>query len=140
VIALGSPAARFQPVYVGDVAKAYLAALDDRDAAGKRYDLCGTREFTLRELMEFVCAVTGKKRLVIGLPDRASYLQAWFMELMPFKLLTRDNYYSMKVPNVCSGPFPFGIQPAALEAMAPAWLTPASPRERYPLLRWRAGR
>jgi uncharacterized protein YbjT (DUF2867 family) len=140
VIALGSPGARFQPVYVGDVVAAYLAALDDRDAAGKRYELCGPREYTLRELMEFVCATIGKTRLVVGLSDRLSYLQAWSMGLLPVKLLTRDNYYSMKVPNVCEGPFPFGIRPQALEALAPTWLTPSGPRERYPFLRWKAGR
>jgi NADH dehydrogenase len=140
VIALGSPDARFQPVYVGDVVAAYLAALESRDAAGQRYDLCGPREYTLRELMQFVCAVTGRKRLIFGLPDQLSYLQAWSMELLPVKLLTRDNYYSMKVPNVCEGPFPFGIKPQALQALAPAWLTPSGPRERYPSLRWKAGR
>ena len=140
VIALGSPDARFQPVYVGDVVKAYLAALEDRDAAGKRYDLCGPHECTLRELMEFVCAITGKTRLVIGLPEGLSYLQAWAMELLPVKLLTRDNYDSMRVPSVCDCAFPFGIQPVALEAMAPAWLAPSGPRERYPQLRWKARR
>ena len=140
VLALGSPDARFQPVYVGDVVRAMLAALDDRDAAGKRYDLCGPREWTLRELMEFVCAITGKKRLIIGLPDTLSYLQAWTMELLPVKLLTRDNYYSMQVPSVCDCAFPFGIEPVALDATAPAWLAPSGPRERYPKLRWKAGR
>ena len=144
VIALGSPDARFQPVYVGDVVKAMLAALDDRahssGTGGKRYDLCGPHECTLRELMEFVCAITGKTRLIIGLPEGLSYLQAWAMELLPVKLLTRDNYYSMRVPSVCGCAFPFGIQPVALEAMAPAWLAPSGPRERYPQLRWKARR
>ena len=147
VLALGSPAARFQPVHVGDVVKAMLAALESRAAPGKRYDLCGPREYTLRELMQFVCAATGRKRLVIGLPDGLSYLQAWLMELLPVKLLTRDNYYSMQVPSVCGCAFPFGIEPVALEASAPAWLAPsglreriAGPRERFAQLRWRAGR
>jgi NADH dehydrogenase len=140
VIALGSPDARFQPVYVGDVVKAYLAAPEDRDAAGKRYDLCGPHEYTLRELMEFACAITGKTRLVIGLPEGLSYLQAWAMELLPVKLLTRDNFDSMRVPSVCDCVFPFGIQPVALEAAAPAWLAPSGPRERYPQLRWKARR
>jgi uncharacterized protein YbjT (DUF2867 family) len=140
VLALAAPAARFQPVYVGDVVKAMLAALDDREAGGKRYDLCGPREYTLRELMEFVCAATGRKRLVIGLPDSLAYLQAWAMELMPVKLLTRDNLLSMRVPSVCDCAFPFGIQPVALEGAAPAWLAPSGPRERYPQLRWKAKR
>ena len=140
VLALGSPGARFQPVYVGDVVRAFLAALDSREAAGKRYDLCGPREYTLRELLEQVCRVTGHRRLIIGLPDLLSYLQAWTMEFLPVPLLTRDNYRSMQVPSVCDCPFPFGIQPVALETAAPAWLAPAGPRERYPQLRWRARR
>ena len=148
VLALARPGARFQPVYVGDVVKAMLAALDDRahssahssGTGGKRYDLCGPQERTLRELVEFVCAATGRKRLVIGLPDGLAYLQAWAMELMPVKLLTRDNLLSMRVPSVCDCAFPFGIQPVALEDAAPAWLAPSGPRERYPQLRWRARR
>jgi hypothetical protein len=46
----------------------------------------------------------------------------------------------MQVPNVCAGAFPFGIQPQALDAMAPTYLAPSGPRERYPQLRWRARR
>jgi NADH dehydrogenase len=144
VLVLGSPEARFQPVYVGDVVKAMLASLESREAAGQRYDLCGPHECTLRELMAYVCAVTGRRRLIIGLPDSLSYLQAWAMELLPVKLLTRDNVRSMQVPSVCrscnGGAFPFGIQPVALEAAAPAWLAPSGPRERYPQLRLRAHR
>jgi len=140
VLALGSPGARFQPVYVGDVVRACIAALESREAAGKRYDLCGPREYTLRELLDYVCRITGRRRLIVGLPDSLSYLQAWMMEFLPVALLTRDNYASMQVPSVCDCAFPFGIQPVALEAAAPAWLAPAGPRERYPQLRWRARR
>ncbi|MFY9314026.1 MAG: complex I NDUFA9 subunit family protein, partial [Burkholderiales bacterium] len=144
VLALASPEARFQPVYVGDVVQAMLAALDSRahssGSGGKRYDLCGPTECTLRELMEFVCAVTGRRRLIVGLPDSIAYLQAWLMEWLPVKLLTRDNLLSMRVPSVCDCKFPFGIQPAALQATAPAWLAPEASRERFDQLRWRARR
>ncbi|MEW6688511.1 MAG: complex I NDUFA9 subunit family protein [Pseudomonadota bacterium] len=140
-----SPDARFQPVYVGDVVRAFLAALEAREAAGRRYDLCGPRQYTLRELVEIACALSGRRRLVLGLPDRLSYLQAWLMELLPVKLMTRDNYRSMQVPSVCDCAFPFGLEPAALETLAPAWLAPAAerataPRERFAQLRWRARR
>lgn len=144
VLPLGCPGARFQPVYVGDVVRSFLAALDDRDSTGKRYDLCGPKEYTLRQLVELVCAITGRRRLVIGLPDALSYLQAWALELLPMQLLTRDNYHSMQVPSVCrscnGGAFPFGIHPVLLESAAPSWLAPAGPRERYPKLRWKAKR
>jgi NADH dehydrogenase len=67
-------------------------------------------------------------------------LQARCLEMLPVKLMTRDNIRSMQVPSVCAAPFPFGIEPAALEALAPAWLAPAGPRERYPDLRSHARR
>jgi NADH dehydrogenase len=140
VLGVASPEARFQPVYVGDVVKAMLAALDDPQAAGKTFNLCGPRVYTLRELMQFVCAVTGRRRLVFGLPDGLGYLQAWMMEWLPVKLMTRDNLRSMRVPSVCGDPFPYGIRPQAMEALAPSWLAPSGPRERYPQLRWRARR
>ena len=140
VIAVPCPQARFQPVYVGDVARAMARSLDDPETHGKVYELCGPREYTLKELVEFVCQVTGRQRVVIGLPDRLSYLQAFVMEKLPGKLLTRDNYRSMQVPSICSGSFPFDLQPQALEAVAPLYLSHTTPRERYPQLRWRARR
>ena len=140
VIVLACPEARFQPVYVGDVARAFLAALDDRASHGKRYDLGGPRQYTLRELVETVCAIIGRRRLVVGLGPSLSMLQARLLELSPVKLMTRDNVRSMQVPNVCAMPFPFGIEPAALEALAPAWLAPVRPRERFPALRTHARR
>jgi uncharacterized protein YbjT (DUF2867 family) len=140
VIAVPCPEARFQPVYVGDVARAMLDALEAPDTHGKVYELCGPRAYTMKELVELVCAVTGRRRLVIGLPERLSYLQAMVMERLPGPLLTRDNLRSMKLPSVCTGRFPFGIQPQALEALAPSYLAPSGPRERLPRLRWRARR
>jgi len=140
VIVLACPQARFQPVYVGDVVRAFLGALDERESRGKRYELGGPQQYTLRELVEAVCAITGRRRLVIGLGERLSMAQARMLELLPVKLMTRDNVRSMQVPSVCGTPFPFGIEPAALEALAPSWLAPVGPRGRYPALRSHAGR
>jgi uncharacterized protein YbjT (DUF2867 family) len=139
-VAVPCPEAKFQPVYVGDVARALHFALEEPEARGRAYELCGPRVYTMKQLVEAVCAMTGRHRLVLGLPERLSYLQAWVLEHLPGKLMTRDNYRSMQVPNTCDAPFPFGLQPQALEAVAPAYLAPSSPRERYPQLRWRARR
>ena len=140
VLPLACPQARFQPVYVGDVARAMSHALERLDTHGKLYELCGPRQYTLRQLVELACRITGRHRTIIGLPERLAYLQAFVMEKLPGKLITRDNLRSMQVPSVCDAPFPFGIQPQALEAVAPAYLAPSGPRERYPQLRWRARR
>ena len=141
-LVLACPRARFQPVYVGDVARVMATALGERSSHGKSYELCGPGKYSLEELVELACAASGRRRPVIGLSDRLSYLQAWLMEWSPGPLMTRDNYFSMQVPNVCAEgcTLPFGIVPQALEAIAPAYLAPSGPRERYPQLRWRARR
>jgi NADH dehydrogenase len=140
VLFVPCPQARFSPVYVGDVASAMVAALGDPEVRGKRYELCGPRTYTLKELVEYVCVATGRRRMVVGLSDSLSYLQARLMEFLPGTPMTRDNYRSMQVASVCSGAFPFGLQPQALEGIAATYLALAMPRERYPQLRWRARR
>jgi uncharacterized protein YbjT (DUF2867 family) len=141
VLVIAAPQARFQPVYVRDVAHAFLAALEAYESYGRGYDLCGPRRYTLRELVEAVCAMTGRRRPVIGLGERASMLQARLLELSPVKLMTRDNLRSMQVPSVCDAAFPFGIEPVALEAVAPGWLAPAAnPDARYDGMRSHARR
>jgi uncharacterized protein YbjT (DUF2867 family) len=142
VIALASPGARFQPVFVDDVAQAVVASLEDARTHDRSFDLCGPKVYTLRQLVEYVCSILALERPVIPLNERLSYLQAWVMEQLPVKLLTRDNLLSMQADNVCDCPFPpeFGLEPTSLEAVAPLYLRDASPRSRYRGLRLRAGR
>ncbi|MCA1978361.1 MAG: complex I NDUFA9 subunit family protein [Thiobacillus sp.] len=143
VVPLASAGARFAPVHVEDVARAFADSLDAPATYGQTYDLCGPKVYTLQELVEFVGATIGKKRSIVPLGTWASYLQAWAMEFKPgAKLMTRDNYYAMCTDNVCPGPWPavFGFQPAALEAVAPEYLSDGTPRARYEDYRERARR
>jgi NADH dehydrogenase len=140
VVFLASPDARFQPVYVGDVAEAFVRALDESGSHGKAYDLVGPKVYSLRELVAYAGEVSGHSRPIVGLGDRLSYLQAWLMELAPGKLMSRDNYHSMKLPNTSAASLPFGIHPTALEAVAPVYLKGLSPRSRYSEFRYHAGR
>ena len=140
VLAVPCPQARFQPVYVGDVARVMLSSLEDTESHGRAIELGGPHDYDLKQLVSLVCDMTGHRRLVIGLGDRLSYYQAAVLEHLPGRLMTRDNYLSMKVPNVTTARFPYGIAPQPLEAVAPAYLRPSGPRERYPQLRWRARR
>ena len=138
VIVLGSPDAKFQPVYAEDVAHVYVESLTRLESFGMSYDLAGPRVYTLRELVEYVGAVSGHRRRIIGLGKRLSYWQAAVMELSPVTLLTRDNVRSMTVAAVSSAALPFGVTPTRLEAVAPMWLARRTPRERYNLFRDRS--
>lgn len=142
VIALASPGARFQPVFVEDVARAVTASLEDARTHDRSFDLCGPKVYTLQQLVEYVCAVVELERPVVPLNERLSYLQAWIMEKLPVKLMTRDNLLSMRADSTCDCPFPpeFGLVPTPLEAVAPLYLNEATPRSRYNWMRLRARR
>lgn len=140
VLVLARPDARFQPVYVGDVAEAFVRALEDIKTFGRRYDLCGPQRYTLRQLVAWVARTIGCPRLIIGLNRPLSYCQAFAMELLPVKLMSRDNVRSMEIDSISDSVFPFGIRPQALEAVAPSWLLNDVPRVRYDRMRSRAGR
>jgi len=131
IFPLGSPNARMQPVYVGDVAQAFAASVNNPATFGQSYELCGPKVYTLQELVEYVAKVKGLKRSVIPLSGGMSSLQSILLGLMPVKMLTHDNYLTLKTDAVCGCPFPevFGIQPAAMEAVAPQYLAaPELPR------------
>jgi len=142
VLAVASAQSRFQPVYVRDVAHCVAMALREDLTIGQRYDLCGPKVYTLRELVRYAAEVSGNPRPVLSLGAGASKLQAMALELLPGKLLTRDNLASMSRDNVCSGPFPpvFGWVPTALEAVAPSWLSPQAGTSEFDKFREHSGR
>jgi NADH dehydrogenase len=142
VLPLASAHARFQPVWVEDVARCFAAALGDPRTFGQVYELGGPRAYTLEELVRFVASTLGKRRKVLPLPEPLGRLQALVMEHVPGKPMTRDNLASMRVDNVCAGPFPpvFGFEPAAMEAVVPEYLRGSVARSRYAKYRHYAGR
>ncbi|HID80757.1 MAG TPA: complex I NDUFA9 subunit family protein [Chromatiales bacterium] len=99
---LACPNALFQPVYVGDVADAFIKALTDETNIGRHINLCGPQTYTLKQLVEFTAKTIDVRRKIIGLPDWASRLQARLMGVLPGKPFTMDNYNSMKADSVCT--------------------------------------
>ena len=134
---LACPAAPLSPVYVEDVAQAFIAALDDPRTHGRRYDLCGPREYTLRELVEYTARLTGVKRIIIPLPDRLSMAQATLLELVPGKPFSIDNYYSLKTASRCAedGLRRLGLAATPLETVVPGYLLAKARPRRYDVFR-----
>lgn len=121
---LAGATARFQPVWVEDVAAAVADSLGNAQSIGATYELCGPKQYALADLVRYASAVAGHPRAVIGLPEPIAWLQAWAMEFIPNGPMTRDNVRSMRVPSVCESGcgLPFGRVATALEAIAPTYL------------------
>jgi len=118
ILPLAQLNARFAPVYVEDVAEAFVRALPDSRSYEQTYELCGPEIFTLHEILRFLCRVLDIRRAIIKLPPPLGRFQAWFAEyLLPGKLFSRDNYRSLTVASVCrdNGFAPFDIVPKRME-------------------------
>lgn len=124
VVPLGGAEARFQPVYVGDVAEAVVAVLQRQIGGGKVFELAGPQIYTLRQLVHLAGTYAGHPRPIIGLPAALASLQAFCLEHLPGQLMSRDNLASMQVDNIASAPMAaeLGIVPTALEQVGPRYL------------------
>lgn len=142
LLPLGRVDARFQPVHVGDVAQAIVDSLDCPESFGRTYCCCGPRVYTLAELVRYVGLAIGKPRPILPLPEALARIQAGLLELLPRPPMSVDNLDSMDVDSVCPGgdPLPFGRAPTPLEAVAPGYLAPHTPRARYEAYRVKARR
>lgn len=126
LVPLAGAHARFQPVWVEDVAEAIVRSLQDRGTIGKVFEATGPTVYTLAELVRLAGRWSGHPRPVFPLHDALARVQAALMTLLPGPpLMSADNLDSMRVPNIASGQMPglqaLGLTPASLEAvMMPA--------------------
>ena len=134
---LACPKARFAPVYVGDVAESFARSLDDPATFDQRYDLCGPRVFTLRELVEYTVQAMGERKPIIELNDTLSRLQAKVLGVLPGRPFTMDNYRSMQMDSVCGndGLDRLGITPTDVDVIVPYVLGGMTPKQRLDALR-----
>ena len=100
---IGGGTNRMQPVYVGDVAKAVLAAIEGKAQKGGIYELGGPEILTLKEIMQKTLEFSERKRLLVWVP---TLLAQWFiapvLSLMPNPMLTPDQVKLLKKDNVVS--------------------------------------
>lgn len=119
-------ATRFQPVYVGDVAAAVIAALDRADAGGKVFELGGPDIQTFRGLLNYILHETNRHRMLIALPRWLTTIQAAIFQNLPGKLLTTDQLLMLRHDNVVSpGALTLqslGITPTPLRLIVPDYL------------------
>ena len=103
---IGGGKTKFAPIYVGDVAKAIVKALELNNSEPKIYELGGPENYSFKELMEILLVEIKKKRLLISVPFGFAKFQSYFLQLMPNPLLTPDQVELLKHNNIVSGDYP----------------------------------
>jgi NADH dehydrogenase len=93
--------AKFQPVWVGDVATAVVKALDDVNTFGKDYELGGPEILSLLEIEKRTIQAIGKKRIMVPIPRTILSMFVAFMEIaLPAPPVTRSLLELLAVDNV----------------------------------------
>ncbi len=142
VFPLARPNARLQPVWVDDVVDALLRCLHGGECSHQTYELGGPRVYTLREIVALAAKLTRRHRWILGLPDFAGRMQAFFMNFVPGRPFSSDNYRSLTVDSVCrtDGFAKLGIRPKSMAASALLFLGAQEDNARLSHNRAAAGR
>ncbi|MGH8170710.1 MAG: complex I NDUFA9 subunit family protein [Steroidobacteraceae bacterium] len=126
LLPLARAQARFSPVYVGDVADAFVLVLEDRESFGETYELCGPDVLTLEDIVRMSAAVAQLPCHILSLPDALGRLQAALLGLIPGKPFSLDNFRSLTIDSICTqdGLARLGISPRHMMAVLPFYLGP----------------
>lgn len=119
--------AKFQPAWVGDVARAIaLAALDPAAHGGRTYELGGPQVMSMAEINRAIADMIGRKPRFLPVPDAVAGPAARYGGWLPGAPMTHDQYLMLLRDNVVAadarGFADFGIDPKPLAAVAPAYL------------------
>jgi uncharacterized protein YbjT (DUF2867 family) len=140
---IGGGTTRFQPVFVGDVAKTVAASLIGKAETGATYELGGPEILTMKEVMARVLDYTMRRRLLVPLPFWLATIQAAFLQWLPNPPLTIDQVRMLQVDNVVSEAAKqadrtlegLGIEPVAVKAVVPDYLARFRPRGQFSIYR-----
>ncbi|MFZ1108410.1 MAG: complex I NDUFA9 subunit family protein [Rhodomicrobium sp.] len=138
---------RFQPVYVGDAARAVAAAVSERATEGAVYELGGPTVYTFREILEKVCEWTQRSPALLPIPFWMAKIPAFFVQFLPgapitldqLRLLQRDNVVSAEAIREGRTLEGLGVtEPRSAEAIVPPYLQRYRPHGEFSTDRLRA--
>jgi NADH dehydrogenase len=123
---IGGGETRFQPVFVGDVAAAVVAALDDPSSQSATFELGGPEIVSFRQVLEFILNAIERQRLLVPVPFGFVRLKALFLQMLPNPLLTVDQVRMLEVDNIVADGArtlsDLGIAAQAIEGIVPDYL------------------
>ena len=123
---IGGGQTKFQPIYVGDVAKAIATILETEEIDNKIYELGGAEIFTFQQLMNILLKEIQKRRFLIPIPFSIAKFMARILQLFPKPLITTDQIEMLKEDNVVSNNYgtlrDLNIEPTTIESILPHYI------------------
>ena len=123
---MGGGQTKFQPIYVGDVAKAIATILETEEIDNKIYELGGAEIFTFQQLMNILLKEIQKRRFLIPIPFSIAKFMARILQLFPKPLITTDQIEMLKEDNVVSNNYgtllDLNIEPTTIESILPHYI------------------
>ena len=123
---IGGGKTKFAPIYVGDVAKAIVRALEINNSESEIYELGGPKEYSFKELMKILLTEIKKKRFLVSIPWGIARFQSYFLQMLPNPLLTPDQVELLKHSNVVTGNYPtlkdLGITGTEIQNILPKYI------------------
>ena len=123
---IGGGKTKFEPIYVGDVGKAIVKALELNNLEPKIYELGGPESYSFKELMEILLKEIKKKRFLLPIPFGVAKFQSYFLQMLPKPILTADQIELLKQNNIISGEFPLlkdlGISGTPIQSILPKYI------------------
>ena len=123
---IGGGKTKFAPIYVGDVAKAIVRALEINNSESEIYELGGPKEYSFKELMKILLTEIKKKRFLVSIPWGLARFQSYFLQMLPNPLLTPDQVELLKHSNVVTGNHPtlkdLGITGTEIQNILPKYI------------------
>lgn len=139
VVPLVGADTKFQPVFVGDVAKAVATAVDGGAEPGTIYELGGPEVKSFKGCIEQMLKVIDRDRATVSIPFTVARFQAWFLEKLPKPMLTVDQVRLLERDNVVSNDASrenrtlqgLGIEPKTMASILPTYLTRFRPHGQF---------
>jgi len=99
---IGSGRGKLQPIWVKDVARCFVGALDTSETFGRTYEMGGDKAYSIKETLRLLLRSMSKRRLFAHMPADAARLQAKMFDYLPGKPpFTEDQITMLAEDNVC---------------------------------------
>ena len=123
---IGGGKTKFSPIYVGDVAKAIVKAIELNNSDCKIYELGGPENYSFKELMNILLTEIKKKRFLLPISFNVAKFQSYFLQMFPKPLLTSDQVELLKYNNIVTGDYPtlkdLGITGTTIQKILPKYI------------------